>query len=71
LGLYGYIFGVIGLFIHLMSMRSFGVPYMMNLVSTKLQDIKDTSIRAPWWYMQYRPKFISSKNRIRKKNSTR
>ncbi|WFD08996.1 spore germination protein [Tepidibacter hydrothermalis] len=71
LGLYGYIFGVIGLFIHLMSMRSFGIPYMMDLVSTKLQDIKDTSIRAPWWYMQYRPKFISSKNRIRKKNSTR
>lgn len=71
LGLYGYIFGVIGLFIHLMSMRSFGVPYMMDLVSTKLQDMKDTSIRAPWWYMQYRPKFMSSKNRIRKKDSTR
>ncbi len=71
LGLYGYIFGVIGLFIHLMSMRSFGIPYMMNLVSTKFQDIKDTAIRAPWWYMEYRPKFISSKNRIRKKDSTR
>ncbi|MEJ8553652.1 spore germination protein [Tepidibacter sp. Z1-5] len=71
LGLYGYIFGVIGLFIHLMSMRSFGVPYMMDLVSTKYQDIKDTAIRAPWWCMEYRPKFISNKNRIRKKDSTR
>lgn len=71
LGLYGYIFGVIGLFIHLMSMRSFGVPYMMDLVSTKYQDIKDTAIRSPWWYMEYRPKFMGSKNRIRKKNSTR
>lgn len=69
LGLYGYIFGVIGLFIHLMSMRSFGVPYMMDLVSTQYQDIKDTAIRSPWWYMEYRPKFVSSKNRIRKKNS--
>ncbi|WP_099190362.1 spore germination protein [Tepidibacter mesophilus] len=72
LGLYGYIFGVIGLFIHLMSMRSFGVPYMMDLVSTEYQDIKDTAIRAPWWCMEYRPKFISNrKNRIRKKNSTK
>ncbi|WP_242854310.1 spore germination protein [Oxobacter pfennigii] len=65
LGLYGYIFGVIGLFINLMSMRSFGVPYMINLGSLNMQDIKDTIIRAPWWYMYYRPKIIGSSNPIR------
>ncbi|QEK11217.1 spore germination protein [Crassaminicella thermophila] len=69
LGLYGYIFGVIGLFIHLMSLRSFGVPYMISIGSIKMQDIKDTAIRAPWWYMYYRPKLIGQKNPIRKKDS--
>ncbi|WP_053955685.1 spore germination protein [Inediibacterium massiliense] len=68
LGLYGYIFGVIGLFIHLMSLRSFGIPYMSQIGSVKLQDMKDTSIRAPWWYMYYRPKLLSH-NPIRKKDS--
>ncbi len=66
LGLYGYIFGFIGLFIHLMSMRSFGVPYMLNIGSIRAQDIKDTMVRAPWWYMEKRPKIIGSRNLIRK-----
>lgn len=67
LGLYGYIFGVIGVFIHLMSIRSFGIPYMLNVGSLKGQDIKDTIIRAPWWYMEYRPKIIGAKDIIRQK----
>lgn len=69
LGLYGYIFGLIGLFIHLMSMRSFGVPYMLNIGSIRTQDIKDTMVRAPWWYMQYRPKLIGSRNSSRRTES--
>jgi spore germination protein KA len=69
LGLYGYIFSVIGVTIHLVSMRSFGVPYMYPLGSINKQDLKDVGIRAPWWYMYYRPKLISSKNPVRKPNS--
>ncbi|TCO74969.1 spore germination protein [Marinisporobacter balticus] len=69
LGLYGYIFGVIGLFIHLMAIRSFGIPYMINIGDLKMQDIKDTAIRAPWWYMYYRPKLIGAKDPVRKKNA--
>ncbi|MCX7884072.1 MAG: spore germination protein [Caloramator sp.] len=65
LGLYGYIFGTIGIFIHLFSLRSFGVPYMLGYGSIKPQDIKDTFIRAPWWYMIMRPKLIAKKNFIR------
>ena len=69
LGLYGFIFGVIGLLIYLFSMRSFGVPYMLSLVISDKQDIKDTFIRAPWWYMRRRPKLIAVKNSIRKSDS--
>ena len=65
IGLYGYIFGLIGLSIHLFGLRSFGVPYMLGLMDFKSQDIKDTAIRVPWIYMKYRPKFIAAGNRLR------
>ncbi|MBW9157409.1 spore germination protein [Clostridium tagluense] len=67
LGLYGYIFGVMGLVLHMMSIRSFGIPYMLNVPSFSTQDIKDTAIRAPWWAMYLRPKMFSkNKKRIKK-----
>ncbi len=67
LGLYGYMFGVISLFIHLMSMRSFGIPYMLTIGSLNMQEIKDSTVRAPWWYMKYRPRLIGKANPKRKK----
>lgn len=69
LGLYGYIFGILFWLIHLFGMRSFGIPYMLNFNSFNPQDLKDTFIRAPWWYMQNRPKFIAANNYNRKANS--
>ncbi len=71
MGIYGYIFALSGLFIHLFQIRSFGVPYMSPLNSLNFQDLKDTIIRAPWWYMEYRPKFIGALNRIRQSNGDR
>ncbi|WP_236932700.1 spore germination protein [Geosporobacter ferrireducens] len=68
-GLYGYMFGVFGVMIHLMAIRSFGIPYMLNISSLNKQDLKDTAIRAPWWYMYYRPKLIGDKNAARKENT--
>ncbi|SHI13296.1 spore germination protein KA [Sporobacter termitidis DSM 10068] len=67
MGLYGYIFGVIGAFIYMFSLRSFGVPYMMNYGSINPVDLKDMFIRAPWWYMNYRTKHTAAKNVIRQK----
>lgn len=67
LGLYGYIFGVMGLVLHMMSIRSFGIPYMINIPSFSAQDVKDTVIRAPWWNMYLRPKlFTKNTKRIKK-----
>lgn len=65
-GLYGYFFGLLGLVIHLMSLRSFGVPYMLSVSSIRPQDIKDTAIRAPWWDMYMRPAVIGARNMKRK-----
>ncbi len=66
LGLYGYLFGMIGLIIHLMSLRSFGVPYMMTIGSFKESDIRDTVIRLPWWRAKKGAPSTQAKRRIRK-----
>jgi spore germination protein KA len=63
-GLFGYMYGVIGLFIYLFSLRSFGVPYMLYSSAVTPEDIKDTTLRLPVWSIKYRPRLIS-KNRKR------
>jgi spore germination protein KA len=65
IGLYGYLFGVIGMFIHLASLRSFGIPYMINIGSFKPADAKDVMIRAPWQKMKSRPKLLAQQNKMR------
>lgn len=56
MGLYGYFFGISALLIHLFAIRSFGVPYMTKIGSLSLVEMKDTGIRAPWWYLQKKHK---------------
>ena len=70
LGLYGFFFGIIGLFIQLSSMRSFGVPYLSSLESNEFQEVKDTAIRSPWWVMRLRPRSIGRKNLIRMRSDS-
>lgn len=60
IGLYGYIFGMMGLLLYLINMRSFGIPIMLSIGESGLQNNKDIFIRAPWWFMIKRPRFISS-----------
>ncbi len=62
MGLYGYIFLCIILYIHLTSMRSFGIPYMLFGSSLLSQDQKDIVFRAPWNKMIKRPRILASKN---------
>lgn len=68
LGMYGYLMGMLVINMHLMSIRSFGVPYMLNTTSVKDHNAQDTWIRAPWWEMTLRPKIIAGRNLIRQKN---
>jgi spore germination protein KA len=66
IGLYGYLFSVIGMFIHLASLRSFGIPYMLDIGTFKPSDAKDIMVRAPWREMKTRPKLVvqNNKNRV-------
>lgn len=63
MGLYGVFFGIMGLILHLCSLRSFGVPYTLVFTSLKPEDITKTVIRTPLWFMKYRPAFISGRNK--------
>ncbi|WP_242842010.1 spore germination protein [Ruminiclostridium cellobioparum] len=65
MGFYGLIFGITGAMLHLCEIRSFGVPYLLYLTSMEPKDLKDTLIRAPLWYMNYRPKLLSQNNKLR------
>lgn len=68
LGLYGIIVGFIALTIHLVNLRSFGVPYFSPVAPQIPGDLRDVVIRAPRWAFNYRPAFFSGwdKKRIPK-----
>jgi spore germination protein KA len=68
IGLYGYLFSVIGMFVHLASLRSFGIPYMLYIGTLKPEDAKDVMVRAPWRKMKTRPKLVAKQNRNRTNN---
>lgn len=65
LGLYGIISGLLIMIIHLLGLRSFGVPYMSPVAPQIPQNLKDVFIRAPRWSMNNRPAFFSGRNKKR------
>ncbi len=58
-GLYGVIFGMFVLHVHLVSLRSFGVPYMSPIAPANFRTLKDTLARVPFWAMLTRPKALT------------
>ncbi len=65
IGIYGSIFGFTASVLHLMSLKSFGVPYTLNIASVKNHNGQDFWVRAPWWFMTLRPKIIAVRNLVR------
>lgn len=64
LGLYGLLLGLLVLLTGLFGMTSFGIPIMPDIYTKGMQNYKDIYIRAPWWAMIRRPKFLSG-NKVR------
>ncbi|WP_071392850.1 spore germination protein [Bacillus tuaregi] len=71
LGIYGYIFGMILVVLHMLNLRSFGIPYVLGLTSVKNHNGQDIWVRAPWWSMTLRPKLIGAKNLVRQSRKNR
>jgi spore germination protein len=61
-GLFGLTMGALVIYIHLVSLRSFGMPYLAPTAPLRLGDLKDVFIRAPWWMMNRRPTHLSPMN---------
>jgi uncharacterized protein YacL len=64
-GIFGLMIGVILIYIHIVSLRSFGMPYLSPTAPLRTSDLKDIFFRAPWWLMQQRPSFSGSNDHFR------
>ncbi|WP_160719738.1 spore germination protein [Bacillus sp. USDA818B3_A] len=65
LGFYGMMLGLMFMAIHLCSLRSFGIPYMMPIAPFNIKNQQDTIVRFPLWALKNRPPFISKGNMMR------
>ncbi|MFC0270607.1 spore germination protein [Metabacillus herbersteinensis] len=67
-GLFGFMGILVGLMFgltHLVSLRSFGVPYFSPVSPAIKEGWKDVFIRAPWWAMETRTPGLGVKNEVR------
>src|SRR5699024_6409400 len=69
LGLLGIIMGIIVIIIHMVSLRSFGQPYLSPMAPMQWQDMKDVLMRAPWWKFNTRPHFSGKFNKYRQSDN--
>lgn len=65
LGLLGLAAGAMFIINHMLSLRSFGVPYLSPVVPLDWQGMKDSIIRAPLWWLRKRPEELHSPNTVR------
>ncbi|SFD39957.1 spore germination protein KA [Lentibacillus persicus] len=65
LGLLGIMLGIIGIIVHMATIRSFGEPYLSPMAPMKWRGMKDVLIRAPWWKLNTRPRFTGETNDYR------
>lgn len=65
LGILGFLGGSILITLYLLSLRSFGAPFLAPINPFYSQGIKDTLLRAPWWSMSKRPVTAGAKNTMR------
>ncbi|MCP8967879.1 spore germination protein [Ectobacillus ponti] len=64
-GLFGITMGLLGMVLHLCSLRSFGAPYMAPFSPIRLAGQKDMIFRLPHWSLRKRPAMISKENPVR------
>jgi len=67
-GMFGLINGVLIILWHMVSLESFGVPYLYPLIPFNLEGMKDTFIRAPVSVLKKRLRILAPYNRIRMNN---
>lgn len=61
-GLYGVILVYIMMNIHMVNLKSFGIPYMTPYAPTILRDFKDLILRSPMTTLKKRPKYLQTED---------
>ncbi|ALX48581.1 spore germination protein [Lentibacillus amyloliquefaciens] len=69
LGLLGIIMGIIVIIVHMVSLRSFGQPYLSPMAPMQWRGMKDVLMRVPWWKMNTRPHFTGDSNKYRQSDN--
>ncbi|WHH58630.1 spore germination protein [Petroclostridium sp. X23] len=62
MGGFGIAIGLLGILIHLASLRSFGTPYLSPVAPLTFRDLKDVFVRVPIWAMFTQPRAIAWHN---------
>lgn len=65
LGLFGILIGLLQLLVHLVSLRSFGAPYLSPVIPISISGLKDLIV-APTWLMIKRPRDIRAETQRQK-----
>ncbi|MGM0900388.1 MAG: spore germination protein [Bacillota bacterium] len=65
LGFYGILLGIFFILVHLVQLRSFGIPYLAPVAPFNFNNMKDVLIRVPWWKMNKRPEQTGKRNEKR------
>lgn len=69
LGLFGIMIGAAVFLTHMVSLKSFGVPYLSPIAPIVTEDLKDVFFRPPLWKMDKRPQLIAKEeNMVRQKS---
>lgn len=66
-GLFGIQFGLLAMLIHLVSLRSFGHPYLAPYGPFIWRDMKDSILRTFWWGQVHRPKLLGYREPVRQR----
>jgi spore germination protein KA len=64
-GLYGILLFLIFMVAHLVSLRSFGVPYLTPIAPLILEDQQDVFVRFPVWSNKTRPTYLKTEQDIK------
>lgn len=60
-GFFGVAVGCYILVIHLLKMRSFGIPYLSPFAPLRMRAfLQDTFVRLPWWALKFRPQLLDT-----------
>ncbi|HZW81920.1 MAG TPA: spore germination protein, partial [Candidatus Deferrimicrobium sp.] len=65
MGFFGLTLGAVFYLTHMVSLRSFGVPYMAPVAPWFFKDMRDLFVRLPWWLQVHRPTVYRPQDEIR------